>query len=202
MPAEPEAQGLLALMLHCEARSAARYTSSGDFMPLDQQDTHLWSRPMIAEAESHLRAAATLKRMGRYQLEAAIQSIHAYRAVSGNIDWQEISLLYQGLTQIWPGIGALVGRAVALAEAVEPAAGFAALEEIPAGKVADYQPYWAARGHLLQLLNRPDEARQAFIRAASLTDDPALRDYLFKRSEESFDTTQLTWAITLTSKRI
>jgi RNA polymerase sigma factor (sigma-70 family) len=182
MPAEPEARGLLALMLHCEARRAARYTSSGEFVPLDQQDTALWSQSMMAEAESHLRSAAAVKRMGRYQLEAAIQSIHAFRAVSGRIDWQEISLLYEGLTQIAPGIGALVGRAVALAEAVEPAAGFAALEEIPAGRVASYQPYWAARGHLLQLLNRKDEARQAFTRAASLTDDPALRAYLFKRS--------------------
>jgi RNA polymerase sigma factor (sigma-70 family) len=184
MPAEPEAHGLLALMLHCEARRAARYTSSGEFVPIDQQDTALWSRPMMAEAESHLRAAAAFKRMGRYQLEAAIQSIHAFRAVSGEIDWQEISLLYEGLTQIAPGIGALVGRAVALAQAVEPAAGLAALEEIPAGRVASYQPYWAARGHLMQLLNRKEDARQAFTRAASLTDDPALRAYLFKRSAD------------------
>jgi RNA polymerase sigma factor (sigma-70 family) len=182
MPAEPEAYGLLALMLHCEARRAARYTSNGEFVPLDQQDTSLWSRPMMAEAESHLRSAAMFKRMGRYQLEAAIQSIHAFRAVSGKIDWQEISLLYEGLTQLAPGIGALVGRAVTLAQALDPAAGLAALEEIPAGRVASYQPYWAARGHLMQLLNRKDEARQAFTRAASLTDDPALRAYLFKRS--------------------
>jgi len=183
-PDEPEAHGLLALMLHCEARRAARYTSGGEFVPLDQQDTSLWSRPLMAEAESHLRTAAVFKRMGRYQLEAAIQSIHAHRAVSGSIDWQEILLLYDGLTRIAPGIGSLVGRAVAMAQAVEPAAGFAALEEIPANPVAGYQPYWAARGHLLRLLNRKDEARQAFARAASLTDDPAMREYLFKRSAD------------------
>jgi RNA polymerase sigma-70 factor (ECF subfamily) len=181
-PGEPEALGLLALMLHCEARRAARYTSGGEYVPLDQQDTALWSRPMMAEAESHLRTAVAFKRLGRYQLEAAIQSIHAHRAVSGKIDWREILLLYEGLARIAPRIGSLVGRAVAMAQAVEPAAGLAALEEIPAGRVADYQPYWAARGHLLQLLNRQDEARQAFDRAASLTDDPALREYLFKRS--------------------
>ena len=184
IPAEPEARGLLALMLHCEARRAARYTSGGEFVPLDQQDTTLWSRPLMAEAESHLRSAAAFKRLGRYQLEAAIQSIHACRAVSGTIDWQEILLLYEGLTRIAPGIGAMVGRAVAQAQAVEPAAGFAALEEIPANRVASYQPYWAARGHLLCLLNRKDEARQAFARAASLTDDPALREYLFRRSAD------------------
>ncbi|MBA3833474.1 MAG: RNA polymerase subunit sigma-70 [Chthoniobacterales bacterium] len=184
MPAEPEAQGLLALMLHCEARRAARYSTNGEFVPLDQQDTALWSRLMIDEAERHLRSAATFKRMGRYQLEAAIQSIHANRAISGEIDWPEIVLLYEGLVQLAPGIGSLVGRAVALAQAGNLAAGFAALEEIPAERTVNYQPYWAARGHLLQLLNKNDEAQKAFTRAASLTDDPALRDYLFKRSAE------------------
>lgn len=185
VPSEPEARGLLSLMLHCEARRAARYTASGDFVPLDQQDTTLWSQPMIAEAEGHLRAAAAGKRMGRYQLEAAIQSIHADRAASGRIDWREILLLYEGLAQIAPGIGSRVGRAVALAQAVDAAAGLAALDEIPAQRVTTYQPYWAARGHLLCLLNRRDEARPAFTRAASLTDDPALRDHLFRRAAEA-----------------
>jgi RNA polymerase sigma factor (sigma-70 family) len=182
MPAEPEALGLLALMLHCEARREARYSSNGEFVPLDRQNTAVWSRPMIDEAERYLRSAAKFKRMGRYQLEAAIQSIHANRAIGGCIDWPEIVLLYEGLVQIAPGIGSLVGRAVALAQAGKPAAGFSALEEIPAGRIVNYQPYWAARAHLLQLLNRNDEAQKSFTRAASLTDDPALREYLFKRS--------------------
>jgi RNA polymerase sigma factor (sigma-70 family) len=185
MPAEPEALGLLALMLYCEARREARYSSHGEFVPLDQQNTALWSRPMIDEAENYLRSAAKFKRMGRYQLEAAIQSIHANRAISGWIDWPEIVRLYEGLVQIWPGIGSLVGRAVALAQAGQLAAGFAALEEIPTSRVVTYQPYWAARAHLLQLLNQKDEAQKAFTRAASLTDDPALREYLFKRSTGS-----------------
>jgi RNA polymerase sigma-70 factor (ECF subfamily) len=185
MPTEPEAHGLLALMLHCEARRAARYRSKGEFVPLDQQDTALWSLPMIDEAEKHLRTAATFKQMGRYQLEAAIQSIHNSRAVSGSIDWPEIVLLYEGLVKIAPGIGSLVGRTVAITQAGDPAAGFAALQEIPASRIANYQPYWAARGHLLQLLNQKEEAQKAFTRAASLTDDPALRDYLFKRCASS-----------------
>jgi RNA polymerase sigma-70 factor (ECF subfamily) len=184
MPADPEALGLLALMLHCEARRAARYASDGEFVPLDQQNTALWSRPMMDEAEKHLRAAAALKRIGRYQLEAAIQSIHANRAISGCIDWPEIVLLYDGLMKIAPGIGSLVGRAVALAEAGKLAAGFAALQELPAERIVNYQPYWAARGHLLHLLNRKDEAVKAFSRAASLTEDPAFREYLFKRSAD------------------
>lgn len=182
MPREPEAHGLLALMLHCEARRGARYTSDGEFVPLDQQDTALWSQSMINEAETHLHSAAAFKRMGRYQLEAAIQSVHASRVKTGGIDWKEIALLYEGLVRIAPGVGSLVGRAVAIAQTGELAAGFAALEQIPADRTANYQPYWAARGHLLQLLNRNDEAQEAFNRAASLTDDPALRDYLFKRA--------------------
>jgi RNA polymerase sigma factor (sigma-70 family) len=182
MPGESEAHGLLGLMLHCEARREARYTSDGEFVPLDRQDTALWSQSMIDEAERHLQSAAAFQRMGRYQLEAAIQSIHANRAKIGRIDWKEIALLYEGLVRIAPGIGSLAGRAVAIAQAGDPAAGFATLEQIPTDRTANYQPYWAARGHLLQLLNRRDEAREAFNRAASLTDDPALREYLFKRA--------------------
>jgi RNA polymerase sigma factor (sigma-70 family) len=185
MPREPEAYGLLALMLHCEARRETRYARNGGFVPLDQQDTTLWSQSMIDEAESHLHSAAAFKRMGRYQLEAAIQSVHASRAKTGRIDWKEIALLYEGLVRIAPAIGPLVGRAVAIAQAGEPAAGFAALEQIPSDPTADYQPYWAARGHLLRILNRNDEAVEAFNRAASLTDDPALREYLFKRATAS-----------------
>jgi RNA polymerase sigma-70 factor, ECF subfamily len=184
MPAEPEALGLLALMLHCEARRAARYTSNGEYVPLDRQDTARWSQSMIEEAEKFLLSAAAFKRMGRYQLEAAIQSMHAARAVTGSINWPEIVLLYEGLVQIAPGIGSLVGRAVALAQASHPAAGLAALEEIPAPRIVSYQPYWAARGHLLQLLGQNQEAQKAFTRAASLTDDPSLRQYLFKRSAD------------------
>jgi RNA polymerase sigma-70 factor, ECF subfamily len=187
MPREPEAYGLLALMLHCEARGGARYTSDGKFVPLDQQGTALWSQSMIDEAEDYLHSAAVFKRMGRYQLEAAIQSVHADRARTGRIDWKEIALLYEGLARIAPGIGSLVGRAVAIAQAGEPDAGFATLQQIPPNRTANYQPYWAARGHLLRLLNRNSEAVEAFNRAASLTDDPALREYLLKRSAENIN---------------
>ncbi len=182
VPAEPEAHGLLALMLHCEARRAARNARDGAFVPLDQQDTALWSRPVMGEAEKHLRVAASFKRSGRYQLEAAIQSIHAHRAVSGVIDWKEIALLYEGLVRVAPTTGAQVGRAVALAESGEVAAGLAALEAIAGNRTANYQPWWAARAHLLRLVGRQAEAREAFQRAASLTDDSALRAYLLDRA--------------------
>src|SRR5262249_51295780 len=181
MPAEPEALGLLALMLHCEARREARFSSTGEFIPLDEQDTTLWLMDATDEAETILKTAAAFSRVGRYQLEAAIQSIHAARAKSGKIDWQEIALLYEGLIRLAPSIGASVGRAVALAQAGNPAAGLNALDALPQSSVLNYQPFWAARGHLMELLDRKDEASRAFTRAASLTDDPALRDYLFKR---------------------
>ena len=182
MPAEPEASGLLALILHCEARREARFSSTGEFIPLDQQDTTRWSADLMEEAEKFLRTAAGFGRAGRYQLEAAIQSIHAARAKTGKIDWPEIALLYEGLVRFAPGIGASVGRAVALAQAGNPSAGLNALEALPQSSIVNYQPFWAACGHLLRLLNRKQEAHEAFTRAASLTDDPALREYLFKRA--------------------
>lgn len=182
MPDEPEARGLLALMLHCEARSAARTTATGAFVPLDEQDPSRWSRPMIEEAESHLSAASVFQRLGRYQLEAAIQSIHAHRLATGTIDWEEIALLYEGLVGLAPRVGLLVGRAVAVAQAVGPEKGRAALEEIPADRVKTYQPYWAARGHLLSRLGRTREAQNAYERAASLTEDEALRVHLLTRA--------------------
>ncbi len=93
LPDEPEAQGLLALMLHCEARRAARRDANGGYVPLAQQDVSLWSRSMIAEAEEMLVAASRTKQPGRFQLEAAIQSVHARRAVTGWTDWEAIALL-------------------------------------------------------------------------------------------------------------
>lgn len=184
MPEEPEALGLLALMLHCEARRDARLAANGEFVPLHQQDPARWSQQMLHAAEANLRAAAAFKRMGRYQLEAAIQSIHAHRAASGTIDWQQIALLYEGLVRFAPTVGAQVGRAVALAESGNVTAGLNVLEAISSDRTANYQPWWAARAHVLQKMKRQSDARSAFERAASLTDDPALRTYLLKRAAE------------------
>lgn len=183
LPNEPEALGLLALMLHCEARRAARSMRDGGFVPLDRQDTTLWSRPMIEEAERHLRLASTFKRLGRYQLEAAIQSIHAQRARTGAINWKEIALLYEGLVRVAPSVGAHVGRAIALTESGDVTAGLAALDAISEDRTTNYQPWWAARAHILRRLGRKAEARAAFERAASLTDDSALRTYLLGQAD-------------------
>lgn len=181
MPGEPEAQGLLALMLHCEARRAARRDAAGAYVPLNEQDPSLWSRPMIAEAEALLDAAERAGRLGRFQLEAAIQSVHARRAVTGRTDWEGLALLYEGLVRIAPSTGALVGRVAAIAQARGAAAGWALLQEIPAETVAAYQPYWALAADLLARLGRT-EAAAAYDRAIALCEDPAARAFLARRA--------------------
>jgi predicted RNA polymerase sigma factor len=178
MPDEPEALGLLALMLHCEARRDARRTSTGEYVPLAQQDTHLWCASMIEEAEEILTSAARLNRTGRFQLEAAIQSAHAQRAQIGSTDWEAVALLYEGLVRIAPTIGALVGRAAAVANARGCDAGWSVLQRLPAESVARYQPYWALSARLLAMLGRPEESCAAYGRAIALCDDSAVRDFL------------------------
>ena len=182
MPAEPEVQGLLALMLHCEARREARRTAAGGYVPLSEQDVARWSRPMIEEAERLLATAEQAGRIGRFQLEAAIQSMHARRAGNDRTDWEAIALLYEGLVRHAPTIGALVGRAAAIAEVRGAATGWAFLQAIPDEAVGSYQPYWALAAHLLKRLDRPEEAAAAYSRAIGLCEDPAMRAFLVQQA--------------------
>ena len=181
LPEEPETRGLLSLMLHCEARREARRNADGAFVPLSEQDVTRWSRPLIAEADRLLVAAERAGRIGRFQLEAAIQSVHARRAVAGRTDWEAIALLYEGLVRLAPTIGALVGRAAAVAEARGAASGWALLQAIPADPVAEYQPYWAVAAHLLTELGRRGEAAAAYRMAIGRCEDPATRAFLLAR---------------------
>jgi len=183
LPGEPEARGLLALMLHCEARRAARRDAAGAYVPLQEQDTARWSREFIAEAERHLAIAARVGVMGRFQLEAAIQSAHAQRASSGRTDWETVALLYAGLVRFAPTVGAQVGYAAAIAEARGAAAGWAQLQAMPADVVASYQPYWAVAAHLLARLDRRAEAQAAYARAMGLCEDSALREFLAAQAQ-------------------
>ncbi len=182
MPDEPEALGLLALMLHCEARRDARRTTEGDYLPLSEQDIARWSSPMIEEAEQCLGKAAQHEKFGRYQLEAAIQSAHAQRARTGQTDWEAIALFYEALVDLAPTVGAYVSRAAATAEARDAAAGWALLEAIPAEAVKAYQPYWAVAAHLLGRMRRMHEAKDAYSRAIGLCQDPATREFLRRRA--------------------
>ena len=181
MPEEAEVHGLLALMLHCEARRAARRGTDGQFAPLSEQDAQQWSRPLIEEAERHLAEASKRGRIGRFQLEAAIQSIHAERARSGRTEWAAIMLFYEQLIRISPTFGTRTGYAAAVAEAKGPEAGLATLDAIDPDDISAYQPYWAVRAHLLQRLGKTPEALDAFDRAIGLTEDPAVRQFLLQR---------------------
>lgn len=178
LPGEPEALGLLALLLFCEARRPARRSPEGAFVPLSDQDVSLWSLPMIDQARASLAGAAAARQLGRFQLEAAIQVLHAARLEGTEPNWQTIASLYETLLDIAPTIGARTGRAAALAEARGPEAGLAALSDIEPGKIADYQPYWVLRADLLTRMGRPAEAQGALTRAMALTDDAAVRTFL------------------------
>ncbi len=181
MPSDAEVQGLLALMLHCEARRSARRALDGRYVPLSEQDPKQWSLPLMEEAEHHLAEASKRGSSGRFQLEAAIQSVHAERAHTGRTDWAAIALFYEQLVRISPALGTRVGYAAAVAEAEGPEAGLAVLELIAPDAVSHYQPYWAVRAHLLQGLGKTHEASDAYDRAVGLAEDPVVREFLLKK---------------------
>jgi RNA polymerase sigma-70 factor (ECF subfamily) len=181
MPGEAEVSGLLALMLHCEARRRARRGPDGRYIPLSEQDSQQWSLPLIEEAERLLAKAARGGRPGRFQLEAAIQSVHAERARSGRTEWVAIRMFYEQLIRISPTLGTRTGYAAAAGEAKGPEAGLEVLDRIDLDAVSNYQPYWAVRAHLLQRLGKTSEALYAFDRAVGLAEDPAVRQFLLER---------------------
>jgi RNA polymerase sigma-70 factor (ECF subfamily) len=181
MPKEAEVRGLLALMLHCEARRRARRGPDGRYIPLSEQDSQQWSLPLIEEAERNLAEASSRGRAGRFQLEAAIQSVHAERGRSGRTEWSAIVLFYEELIRISPTVGTRTGHAAAVGEANGPEAGLAVLDGIDPDDVCGYQPYWAVRAHLLQRLGKTSEAVDAFDRAIGLAEDPPVRQFLLQR---------------------
>ncbi len=183
VPDEPEVNGLLALILHCEARRPARRSLQGEFVPLSAQACHLWNAGMIAEAERELATAARAAHPGRFQLEAAIQSVYAERAHSGLIDWHAVAVFYAQLLHLAPTLGAAIGRAAAVAEVSGPQAGLSLLDEIDAVSVKTYQPYWAVRAHLLQQLQPGPAAAHAFDQAIGLAEDDAVRRFLLARRD-------------------
>ena len=184
LPNAPEALGLLALILHAEARRPARRSPEGAYVPLACQDTALWDRAMIAEAEALLMRANALNSVGRYQLEAAVQSAHAARARNGQTDWCAIERLYDGLLALTDSPVVAINRAIALAENHGPGVGLAALDAIADDvRLKEYQPYWAARAHLLVRSGDVASADAAFERAIGLEADPAVREFLQRRRQ-------------------
>jgi len=178
MPAEPEALGLLSLMLFCEARRHARHDAQGRFVPLKQQDVRLWSREMIIEAEGLLTAASRSARFGRFQCEAAIQSVHAQRAVTGQTNHEALRILYDLLAGHSPGVGVRVGRAAAELDAGHADKALRYLDELKSDEVQNYQPYWVTRANTLAALQRFAEAQELLATAIGLTLDSAARGHL------------------------
>jgi RNA polymerase sigma-70 factor (ECF subfamily) len=181
-PDDAEALGLLSLMLFCESRRAARHVD-GRYQPLAEQDTTLWDLPMAQEAEEKLRMAGGLKQPGRFQLEAAIQSVLVNSRLTGADMRLPTWTLYRLLTEKAPTIGNLVGLAAATAGVHGPEAGLKELAELPEPVTRDYQPFWALKAQLLQQLDIDKEVTaMAFKRAIGLTEDGAVRAYLIDKS--------------------
>jgi RNA polymerase sigma-70 factor (ECF subfamily) len=179
LPNEAEALGLLALMMFLHSRRGARRSLSDEFIPLTEQDPLLWDDEMIDDAERLLRRAGEMGVIGRYQLEAAIQSAHAARRVTGAIDWEAIVALYEGLYKITASQVVAINHAVALAEVKGPEAGLATLPELSANpELIEFQPYWAARAALLSRADLLGDAAEAYGMAIGLESDPQLRNFL------------------------
>jgi RNA polymerase sigma-70 factor (ECF subfamily) len=186
LPDEPEPKGMVSLMLHTHARRAARRDAAGGYVPLADQDTELWDLADIGMAETLLRQANRTGPTGRYQIEAAIQSVHAMRRIDGSTDWHAISALYDHLLALTGSPVVALNRAAVLAEIEGPDVALEALAPLAADKrMAQYQPYWATRGHLLQRAARHEEAGEALTMAIGLSVDPAVRAWLARKRDNS-----------------
>lgn len=178
LPDAPEARGLLALMLYCESRRAARRGVDGRFVPLSRQDSSLWSRDMVIEAENHLTVASRAGVFGRFQCEAAIQSVHAQRPVMGHTHHAALATLYRLLAAHCPSVGVLVAQAAAMVEAGEAASALGVLRQLVPAEVAGYQPYWVTMAFALAAAGDRPAAGVALQTAVGLTEDAAVRAYL------------------------
>src|SRR5919106_2995551 len=179
LPEEPEALGLLALMLHAKARRGARRNRDGEYVPLAEQDSALWGCQMIDEAEALLRRARALGSIGRYQLEGALQSAHVHRCRTGQANWAAVVQLYDALLALTGSPVVAINRALAIGEVHGASTALEAMPEVPADlRLAEYQPYWAARAELLAKTGACSEARRAYEIAIGLERDPAVRRFL------------------------
>ncbi|WP_433293454.1 RNA polymerase sigma factor [Actinoplanes sp. CA-030573] len=180
MPDEPEARGLLALMLLIDSRRRARTTPSGDAILLSDQDRSRWNRHQIAEARSLLRDCQRRNRPGPYQLQAAINAVHADAPTSADTDWPQILLLYDHLFALTPTPTVALHRAVALAEVEGPAPALAVVDGLPG--LESHHVREVVRADLLRRLGRVAEAAGAYAKAAAGTGNTAERRFLEARA--------------------
>lgn len=185
LPDEPEAKGMLALMLYTEARRPARRDDAGTYVALNDQNTQLWDREKIEMAERLLLDANENGPTGRYQIEAAIQSAHTARRLHGVSNWKQIGALYDMLFSLAPSPVVALNRAVALFNIGEQDAALAQLGRLSTEDgMATYQPYWAARGHLSGQAGLREEAWESLTIAIGLSTDPGERRYLQRWRDE------------------
>jgi RNA polymerase sigma-70 factor, ECF subfamily len=179
---EPEAVGLLALMLLHESRREARTTSEGDLILLEDQDRKRWNREHIVEGTALLKIALSSQRFGQYTLQAAIAAVHAYAPSFGTTNWTQIVSLYDMLLQIAPSPVIEINRAVAVAMRDGPLTGLTLIDAILAsGDLSAYHLAHAARAELCRLLDRTEEARTSYLQALSLAEQEAERRFLKRR---------------------
>jgi len=182
LPEEAEPLGLLALMLYAEARRRTRRGLDGEYVPLAEQDPVLWDLAMIDEAERLLRRAGQMGSIGRYQLEGALQSAHVHRCRTGRANWAEVVELYDALMTVVASPVVAINRALAIAELHGALAALVVMQEVAADKrLAEYQPYWAARAVLLAKTGALGEAREAYEIAIGLERDAPVRRFLQER---------------------
>jgi RNA polymerase sigma-70 factor (ECF subfamily) len=177
MPEEPEAQGLLALLLLLHARSAARVAADGSLVRLAEQDRQVWDHSLVTEGQAMVRACVQRGRPGPYQIQAAINAVHSVAPTFDSTDWQAILTLYDQLHALTPTPVVALNRAVALAEVRGPAAGLAAVDDLRTG-LDSYYLFHAARADLLRRLGRDEEAAAAYGVARSLTANPVEQRFL------------------------
>jgi RNA polymerase sigma-70 factor (ECF subfamily) len=182
MPDEPEAVGLLALLLLLESRRPARTTSDGSLVLLPDQDRSLWDRALIEEGQDLVRACLRRNAPGPYQIQAAINAVHSDTADGSPTDWRQIVALYDQLLKVAPTPVVTLNRAVALAELDGPNVALAEIERLD---LSDYQPYWVTRAEMLLRSGRSGEARDAFDRALALTDNAVEHAHLTRRRTEA-----------------
>jgi RNA polymerase sigma-70 factor (ECF subfamily) len=182
LPQEPEALGLLSLMLHAEARRNARRNAQGEYVPLAEQDLSLWDSRMIEVAEALLLRASGLRSIGRYQLEAALQSAHVERRRTGQANWPAVLQLYDALSAVAGSPVVAINRALAICEISGAPAALQALDQIAVDpRLTEYQPFWAARAEFLARIGATREARHCYEVAIGLERDAAVRSFLQRR---------------------
>jgi len=182
---EPEALGLLALMLLHDSRRIARTGPDGDLVLLDDQDRSLWDQDLITEGRQLIERALRSRRIGPYTLQAAIAAVHSEAATPADTDWEEIVGLYDVLLRVEPSPVVELNRAAAVAMRDGPAAGLALVDALlDRGELADYRLSHAVRADLCRRLGRNREARAAYRRALELTEQAAERRFLERRLRE------------------